>query len=149
MEKALIAESRAFDAVDPALANPTKALTVEAWVTPDSMPAEGGRIVDRSVPHTSDGFLLDTYPGNSLRLITANGQVAAPQALTPGKTIHVAGVYDSVARVMKLYVDGLEVAAKTDGEFPAVKPVAHPLRIGHGGPGTLPFIGQIQSGRRA
>ena len=143
MERALVDECVAFDAIDPSIANPTKALTVEAWLTPDAMPADGGRIIDRSVPQTLDGFLLDTYPGNSLRLITSNGEVTAPQALMPGKTVHVAGVYDSVARIMKLYVDGREVASKANGEFPAIKPVAHSLRIGHGGPGALPFRGRI------
>ncbi|MBN8456974.1 MAG: hypothetical protein J0M04_03945 [Verrucomicrobia bacterium] len=143
MEKVLVPESVAFDATDPAIANPIKALTVEAWLTPDTMPADGGRIIDRSVPHTLDGFLLDTFPGNSLRLITSNGEVTAPQALTPGKTVHVAGIYDSTARVMKLYVNGREVAGKADGAFPAIKPVAHSVRIGHGGPGTASFRGRI------
>ncbi len=143
MEKALVTESAAYDVEDPALANPDKALTLEAWVTPDAMPAEGGRILDRSVPNTLDGFLLDTFPGNSLRMITSNGQVNASEVLTPGKTVHVAGVYDSAARIMKLYVDGREVASRTDGGFPAIQRVAHPLRIGHGGPGTSPFLGAI------
>jgi len=143
MEKALVTESPAYNVADPALANPDQALTVEAWLTPDAMPHEGGRIIDRSVPNTSDGFLLDTYPGNSLRLITANGQVNASGVLVPGKTVHVAGVYDSAARIMKLYVDGREVAAKNDGAFPPIKPVAHPLRIAHGGPGATPFLGRI------
>lgn len=143
MEKALVPESAAFDVVDPALAYPNKSLTVEAWLTPDAMPPDGGRIIDRSVPHTLDGFLLDTYPGNSLRLITSNGEVNASGVLTPGKPVHVAGVYDSSARVMKLYVNGREVAAKNDGTFPPIKPVAHALRIGHGGPGATPFLGKI------
>ena len=143
MENALVTESPAYDVVDAALANPSKALTIEAWLTPDAMPQEGGRILDRSVPHTLDGFLLDTYPGNSLRLITSNGEVNASAVLAPGKSVHVAGVYDSAARVMKLFVDGREVASRTDGDFPPIKPVAHPLRIGHGGPGTKPFLGKI------
>jgi hypothetical protein len=143
MEKALVQDSAAYDVIDPALANPDKALTVEAWLTPDAMPPDGGRIIDRSVPHTLDGFLLDTFPGNSLRLITSNGEVTASRVLAPGKPAHVAGVYDSAARVMKLYVNGREVAAKNDGVFPPIKPVAHALRIGHGGPGTTPLLGTI------
>jgi hypothetical protein len=144
MENALSTDSPAYEATDPAIANPIKALTVEAWVTPGSMPADGGRILDRTIPDTSDGFLLDTYPGNSLRLITSNGAVTAPNALAPGKAVHVAGVYDSAARVMKLYLNGKEVASRTDGSFPPIKPVASPLRIGLGGPETKPFIGEIR-----
>lgn len=144
MEHALTENFIAYAATDPAVANPTKALTVEAWITPGTMPADGGRIVDRSTPNSSDGFLLDTYPGNSLRLITSNGSVTAPQALKPGKPVHVAGVYDSAARVMKLYVDGREVASKTDGAFPPVHPIKRTVRIGIGGEGSTPFIGTIR-----
>jgi hypothetical protein len=144
MERALAAESKAWEATDPALANPKGALTVEAWLTPGTMPQDGGRIVDRSVPNTLDGFLLDTYPGNSLRLITSNGSVTAPNVLTAGKPAHVAAVYDPAARVMKLYLDGREVASKNDGTFPPLIPVARPLRIGLGGPDTRPFLGEIR-----
>jgi hypothetical protein len=41
--------------------------TLEAWVRPDEGMA--GRILDQITPGARDGFLLDTYPGNSLRLI--------------------------------------------------------------------------------
>ena len=143
MEHALTVETAAYEANDAAIANPTTALTAEAWITPGKMPEDGGRIIDRTIPNTSDGFLLDTYPGNSLRLITSNGSVTAPNVLTPGQAVHVAGVYDSTARIMKLYLNGREVASKTDGSFPPIKPVASPLRIRLGGPGTTPFIGEI------
>jgi hypothetical protein len=143
MENVLVPESPAYDVLDPSLANPNKAVTVEAWLTPDAMPQEGGRILDRSVPNTSDGFLLDTFPGNSLRMITSNGEVNAPGVLAAGRTAHVAGVYDSTAKVMKLYVDGREVASRNDGTFPPIKPVADPLRIGHGGPGANALLGKI------
>ncbi len=143
MEHALSADGPAFEVVDPKLANPSAELTVEAWITPDTMPAEGGRILDRSIPNSLDGFLLDTHPGNSLRLITANGSVTAPNVLSPGKRVHVAGVYDSKARVMKLYLDGREVASKTDGDFPPVHAIPRSLRIGAGGEGAPEFKGSI------
>ena len=81
-------------------------LTVEAWVRLDSSPGRGGRIVDKVTPGVDDGFLLDTHPGNGLRLITAAGVLQATDALTPGKWTHVAGVVDPRAGELRLYVDG-------------------------------------------
>ena len=51
---------------DPRL-NLTKALTLDAWIRPAVLPGGGGRIIDKSEVGTSNGFLLDTHPGNSLR----------------------------------------------------------------------------------
>ena len=44
-------------------------ITIEAWVRPEPLPGGGARIVDKITPGGSDGFLLDTHPGNSLRWI--------------------------------------------------------------------------------
>ena len=60
-------------------AGPDKALdltdevTLEAWVKADRMDSGGGRILDKSVPGTQQGYMLDTWPGNSLRLLNAKG----------------------------------------------------------------------------
>ena len=39
------------------------------------MDAGGGRILDKAPPGTSEAFMLDTYPGNSLRFATLNGHL--------------------------------------------------------------------------
>jgi len=85
-------------------------LTVEAWVKPGNLPSGGGRIVDKATPAKADGFVLDTYPGNSLRLITQAGTVTAKRVLPKGKWVHVAGVADPEEGTLSLYVDGRKVA---------------------------------------
>ena len=51
----------------------TDEVTLEAWVRADRMSEAGGRILDKSTPGTQDGYMLDTQPGNSLRLLNAHG----------------------------------------------------------------------------
>ena len=51
-------------------------LTIEAWIKPDAERARGAmRIVDKITPGGADGFLFDTYPGNSLRVIVGQQTV--------------------------------------------------------------------------
>ncbi len=85
-------------------------LTLEAWIKPRQMPSSGGRIIDKTTPGGSDGFLLDTYPGNSLRLITQAGTLSKKNILTPGKWHHVAAVIDAYAGELKLFHNGKVVA---------------------------------------
>ncbi|MCD6304198.1 MAG: hypothetical protein J7M21_04470, partial [Planctomycetes bacterium] len=87
-----------------------KALTLAAWVRP-SASGRDGRIIDKSRAGTSNGYLLDTYPGGeSLRMITAAGTLIAKGCLRRGRWSHVAGVFDS-AKGIRLYVDGRQVAS--------------------------------------
>ena len=121
----------------------TDAVTLEAWVKADPLPQGGGRILDKSPPGTNDGWLLDTYPGNSLRLITARGQCSYDAHLSNDHWTHVAGVYSASQKVMALYLDGKEVARVTDGAFPPLVPVSVPLRIGMDPNGENRFHGHI------
>ena len=59
---------------------------------------------------TSNGYLLDTYPGNSLRLIVERGSLGYDAKLAPGKWVHVAATVDADGG-QALYVDGKGVAA--------------------------------------
>ncbi|MCK4294799.1 MAG: LamG domain-containing protein [Planctomycetes bacterium] len=85
--------------------------TLEAWVAPQKLGAGGGRIIDKSESGTSNGYLLDTYPGNSLRLIVEAGTLTHDAELTPGKWVHVVGTYNAADGQSKLYIDGKVVAA--------------------------------------
>ncbi len=80
--------------------------TVEAWVKPAKLPGSGARLVDKITPGGSDGFLLDTYPGNSLRFICGRAILQQKDALPPERWTHVAAVADSAAGGCRLYVDG-------------------------------------------
>jgi hypothetical protein len=83
--------------------------TIEAWVKPQKLPGSGARIVDKIAIGGSDGFLLDTYPGNSLRFICGDTQLNVPDALPAGQWTHVAAVADP-AKGCRLYVNRQLVA---------------------------------------
>ncbi len=129
------ASERALDLAD--------AVTLEAWVTADPMPQAGGRILDKLIAETDNGYLLDTYPGNSLRLITAKGQCSYDAHLSSDHWTHVVGVYSASQKIMALFLDGKEVARVTDGAFPPLAPTAVPLRVGVDPNGENRFGGRV------
>jgi hypothetical protein len=88
-------------------------MLLEAWVKPEQLPPGGGRIIDRITPGGSDGFLLDTYPGNSLRLIVGESQLTKENALPAGQWTHVVAVVDPGSGAVKLFVNGEMVASQT------------------------------------
>ena len=76
----------------------------------------GGRIVDKITPGGSDGFLLDTHPGNALRLIVGNDTLTHPLPHSDRWT-HVAATVDD-SGLLALFVNGAPVAgsaAESDG----------------------------------
>jgi hypothetical protein len=86
-----------------------KALTLEARIKPAAL--SPGRIFDRLTAGGSDGFLFDTHPGDTLRLIVGSTTLtAAGGILQAGKSYHVAATYDSVSGAMRIYLDGRLVA---------------------------------------
>ncbi|NOX55154.1 MAG: LamG domain-containing protein, partial [Planctomycetes bacterium] len=89
-------------------------LTIEVWVRPEKLTRGGGRLVDKLTPGGSDGFLLDTYPGNSVRLIVGRHTIGRRKALPPGRWSHVVAVVDNRTGWMRLYVDGQQVATTCD-----------------------------------
>jgi alpha-L-fucosidase 2 len=129
------ASERALDLAD--------AVTLEAWVKADPMPQAGGRILDKLIPGTNNSYLLDTYPGNSLRLITAKGQCSYDARLSNDHWTHAAGVYSASQKIMALYLDGKEVARVTDGTFPPLAPTTVPLRVGLDPNGENRFHGRV------
>jgi len=90
-------------------------LTLEAWIAPDAIDSAGGRIIDKTPVGTSDGYLLDTWPGNSLRLIVRAGTVRHDAGLAPGRWAHVAGTFDPKTGQEALYVGGKAAARQTGG----------------------------------
>lgn len=84
----------------------SRGFTIEAWLKPEKLPDGGARIVDKITPGSGDGFLFDTYPGNSLRLICGENQLNAKDAVPAGRWTHVAAVADCDAGGCRIYVDG-------------------------------------------
>jgi alpha-L-fucosidase 2 len=121
----------------------TDEVTLEAWVQADPMPRAGGRILDKSSPGSSEAFMLDTYPANSLRLTTAKGHVTFDAKLPADRWSHIVGVYSRPKKVMKLYLNGKEVASGA-GDFPAMSTNDKPLCIGADPSGSNRFVGRIK-----
>ena len=122
----------------------TDEVTLEAWVKAEPMPPNGGRVIDKMPPGSMQGYLLDTWPGNSLRLITANGHCRYDAKLSADRWTHVVGVYSATKRIMKLYIDGNEVASETNGKFPQIIKTIAPLRIGVDQNGENKLLGSIR-----
>lgn len=95
----------------------TPELTVEAWINPLAE-NPGTRILDKSTPGKDDGFLLDTHPGNSLRLIIGQNSYGVPACLKAGKWNHVAVTVDADTDRIELYLNGERIA----GSAPLAKP---------------------------
>lgn len=85
--------------------------TVEAWVRPEKLPGGGARVLDKLTAGQRDGFLFDTYPGNSLRLIVGEHELTLANAVPAGQWTHIAGVADAAAGGCRLYVNGRLVAS--------------------------------------
>lgn len=84
--------------------------TVEAWIRPGKQGAGGGRIVDKTTPGGADGWLFDTYPGNSLRFIVGNRQLSVPDILPVDTRVHVAAKVDPQNSAMTIWMNGVKVA---------------------------------------
>ena len=84
--------------------------TIEAWVKPQKLGGGGARLVDKITPGQRDGFLFDTFPGNSLRFICGDTELTLKDAVPPDQWTHVAAVADAAAGGCRLYVNGKLVA---------------------------------------
>ncbi len=102
-----VADDPAFDL--------TQAVTLAAWVQPEQLPDAGGRILDKSRAGTSNGYLLDTYPGNSLRMIVEPSTLSYDARLPAGRWSHVAATFDAATGPQRLYHNGEVVAQRSLG----------------------------------
>lgn len=78
------------------------AVSFEAWIRPEN--GEAGRIVDKITAGKGDGFLVDCWPGLSLRVIVGSQQETCADVFQPGVWQHVAvviGRWD-----VEVYLDG-------------------------------------------
>ncbi|MBM4042392.1 MAG: LamG domain-containing protein, partial [Planctomycetes bacterium] len=125
-------------------------LTIEVWAKPEKFAGGGARLVDKITIGGSDGFLLDSCPGNSLRFICGQTQLTQRDALPAGQWTHVAAVAEPGGGC-RLYVDGKPVggdaAAAVHDEAAYVSQMYHLQRFisACGGRGRHPikFNGSI------
>jgi hypothetical protein len=110
--KALRLDGRGYLEIpdDPRL-DLTRACTLEAWIAPAEIPEGGGRIIDKTTVGASDGYLLDTYPRNALRVISERGSIGHAAGFAPGRWAHIAATIAEDGS-LALYVDGKPVASE-------------------------------------
>jgi hypothetical protein len=90
-----------------------RGFTLSAWIKPE--PGADGRlaparIFDKMTAGGSDGFIFDTHPGTSLRLICGQDTLSVDGVIVPDEWQHVAASYDGLTGSMKLYHNGAVVA---------------------------------------
>jgi hypothetical protein len=95
----------------------TKTCTLAAWVRPGKLPPGGGRILDKSRAGTSNGYLLDIFPGGTLRLIVEWGTLSADARIPQDQWTHVAGTVDADGTLV-LYAGGKQVASQKFSSSP-------------------------------
>ena len=99
----------------------SSAFTLEAWIKADKL--EPGRIFDKLTAGHRDGFLLDTHPGDTLRLIAGETMLNAPAGiLTANEWHHVTATMEPASGSLRLFLDG-KVVAETlpDGVSPITR----------------------------
>ncbi len=118
-------------------------LALEAWVLPERYDQPGVRLIDKSEAGSQSGYMLDTFPGNSLRLLLAEGMLTAKDVLKPGEWTHVAGVFSVPRGIYKLYVNGKEVADASRAGMKPIQANQLPLRLGADSRGEHRFRGEM------
>jgi hypothetical protein len=92
-----------------------KSVTLAAWIRPQAGTPADGRILDKSRAGTSNGYLLDTYPGGrSLRVIAEPKTLVRRDCLRLGRWAHVAATFDAAGQ-QRLYLDGRCVTSAAVG----------------------------------
>ncbi len=95
-------EPKAGDALATKAEDFSGPVSFDIWMQPAE--GESGRVIDKLTPGQRDGFLLDTWPRLSLRLIVGSHQYEFPNVLQPDVWQHVAVV---IGRGMpRVYLDG-------------------------------------------
>ena len=84
--------------------------TLEALINPDNASA-AARIFDKLTAGVNDGFLLDTYPGKSLRFLVGDERIIAKDLLPESKWSHIAATYDTQSGEMRIYLNGNLIAS--------------------------------------
>ncbi len=109
---------------DPRLKLPG-GFTLEAWIKPK--PGSGpARIFDKISVGGSDGFLLDTYPRQGLRVIVGADTLTLNEGLQLDQWNHVAATCDSNSGALRIFLNGKVVRQNGANQF---GDAAHPSRL--------------------
>ena len=119
------------------------AVTLEAWIKPGKLDKIGARIIDKGAPGTNDGYLLDTFPGNSLRMIVAEGAISYRAELPTDRWSHVVGEFSSTEGIYKLFLNGKQVASHGHAGMKKMTVTPFALRVGADTGGGSRYHGHI------
>ena len=108
-----------FDAADSATLSQTGSITLSAWIIPDVI--TGSHAIVGKFDGSSESYLLSQETDEIRMYIdsSSNYQTTDAANLAANTTYHVAGVYDSNSRTVKLYVNGLLQGSTTTGTIPS------------------------------
>ena len=104
--------------------SPTKAVSVEAWVHPEAVPASGEAGI---VGKRFASYVLTYYGGGRCWWYISGGPNHCQATVGTGAWHHVAGTFDG--ETMKLYVDGILAAGKPSKHKAVATP--GPFRMGN------------------
>jgi len=137
---ALDGTSGIFVQTSPSLENPD-GLTLEAWIWPNSLPAEATRagIIDKSGQY---GLFL--YAGGELRCLAGDILVIG-DSVEIDRWTHVACAIDPVLNTAAIYIDGVEVAGST--EDMVLLSTTSDVAVGANNPSGEYFDGDLDSVR--
>ena len=95
--------------------NDLQSCTIEAWITIDEplQPSTAQCIAVKPLSNGFGLFLLAGGNGTEVSAIFGNSDDVNGGTVSPGVWHHVAGVYDSAAGTVTVYLDGVQVAEKT------------------------------------
>lgn len=135
------ADSSYYESVNETNFDFTGALTLEAWIKPDSIPTNSG-IIGKNY---TTGYYFGLSSLGQLRFSRAGNIVDGTATIPTNVWTHVAVTYDGVSAV-NFYVNGQIDAVSSGTTAGAIPNVADPFRIGCDQEGGLPayfFYGAI------
>ena len=82
-----------------------KCVTLSAWICPAQQTGNGGCVINKCVPGTSNGYSFEIGSGNSIRLVCRRGTTTHNANLAPGRWTHVAVLSDPYGQ-LEIYING-------------------------------------------
>ena len=128
----------------------TNGFTAEAWVNLDTTAPSTTwyDVLGRVNPTTTGAWILDYSPGYAAQFTAWNASAAQAPAITPfpatpGQWHHFAGVFDPVAGINTVFVDGVQGPVVATAGFAGLGPGGQLDMIGASRGGTTAFPGLI------
>lgn len=115
----------------------TAAVSLEVWVKPEAVPADGQE--PRLFGKGHETYTLSYYSDGCVYFYINSGTIHVKHAVPPGEYVHIVATYDG--QTMRLYANGKEVASREYREplQQNDRPLALGGALGHARGGSLDF----------